>query len=58
MMEKLFSKEHVIPTDFSQENEELYFSLLKAQNLGKGISNLSEYLLETEGMAGQSKVMI
>ena len=50
MFEILFSKEDIIPKDFSPENEEEYFKLLKGQELGKAITNLSEYLLETDGI--------
>lgn len=52
MLDQLFSKDSVIPKDFNNENENQYFSLLKGSNLGKALSNLSEYLLETEGLKG------
>lgn len=52
MMENLISKDHIIPKDFGSENEELYFDLLKSKDLGKVLSNISEYLLETEGYKG------
>ena len=53
MLENLFSKDHVIPKDYQHENEELYFNLLKGKNEGIALSNLSEYLLETEGFKGE-----
>ena len=60
MMENLFTKdpEHVIPKDFNSTTEEEYFDLLKSQEVGKALTNLSEFLLETEGMTGKSKVII
>ena len=59
-MENLFNKdpEHVIPKDFNSSSEEEYFELLKSQEVGKGLTNLSEFLLETDGMTGKSKVII
>ena len=56
MLDKLFSKDAVIPNDFSADTEEQYFSLLKSPEIGKTLTNLSEYLLETEGLKGQAKV--
>jgi hypothetical protein len=47
MLENLLSRDSVIPKDFSPENEEQYFTLLKGKDIGKSITNLSEYLLET-----------
>lgn len=45
-----------MPVDFNTETEEDYFNLLKSKQIGKALTNISEYLLETEGMQGQSKV--
>ena len=58
MIENLFTKdpEQVIPKDFNSTTEEEYFELLKSQEIGKALTNLSEFLLETEGMSGKSKV--
>jgi hypothetical protein len=56
MLENLYSKDQIIPKDFSSETEEQYFSLLKGKDLGKSITNIAEYLLETDGLKGQSKV--
>ncbi len=58
MLENLFTKdpEQVIPKDFNSTTEEEYFELLKSQEIGKALINLSEFLLETEGMSGKSKV--
>jgi hypothetical protein len=58
MLENLFTKdpEQVIPKDFNSTTEEEYFELLKSQDIGKALTNLSEFLLETEGMSGKSKV--
>jgi len=58
MLENLFTKdpEQVIPKDFNTTTEEEYFELLKSQEIGKALTNLSEFLLETEGMSGKSKV--
>jgi hypothetical protein len=58
MLENLFTKDpaQVIPKDFHTETEEEYFDLLKSPEIGKALSNLSEFLLETEGMQGNSKV--
>lgn len=60
MLENLFTKdpEHVIPKDFNSTTEEEYFELLKGEEIGKALTNLSEFLLETEGMTGKSKVSI
>ena len=58
MLENLFSRDDIIPKDFSPENEEEYFKLLQAKEIGKVITNISEYLLETEGMQGKSKVRL
>jgi len=55
-LDQLFSKESIIPNDFTQETEEEYFTLLKSLDIGKALTNLSEYLLETEGLKGQAKV--
>jgi hypothetical protein len=52
MLDNLFSKEHVIPKDFTPENEEEYFTLLKSKDIGRALTNLAEYLLETEGLKG------
>jgi hypothetical protein len=59
MLENLFTKdpEHVIPKDFTSETEEEYFELLKSPDLGRALSNISEFLLETEGRLGKSKVI-
>jgi len=46
LMENLFSKDDVIPKDFSSENEEEYFRLLNNKESGKAITNISEFLLE------------
>ena len=48
----------MIPKDFNSTTEEEYFDLLKSQEVGKALTNLSEFLLETEGMTGKSKVII
>jgi len=58
MIENLFTKDpaNIIPKDFNTETEEDYFDLLKSPELGKAISNLSEFLLEIEGLQGKSKV--
>jgi hypothetical protein len=58
MIENLFTKDpaNIIPKDFNTETEEDYFDLLKSPELGKAISNISEFLLETEGLQGKSKV--
>ena len=58
MLQNLFSKDpaQVIPKDFSAETEEDYFDLLKSPEIGKALSNISEFLLETEGLQGKSKV--
>ena len=45
-----------MPKDFNTETEAEYFDLLKSDEVGKALSNLSEFLLETEGMHGKSKV--
>lgn len=58
MLENLFNKEESIPKDFSTDNEEEYFQLLKSPDVGKAITNMAEYLLETEGVYGKSKVFI
>ena len=52
MAENIYSKDQVIPNDFSPETEEAYFSLLKSPELGKTLSNISEFMLETEGVKG------
>ncbi len=52
MAENIYSKDQVIPNDFSPETEEAYFSLLKSPELGKALSNISEFMLETEGVKG------
>ena len=59
MLENLFTKDpsQVIPKDFHTETEEEYFDLLKSPDIGKALSNLSEFLLETEGMQGKSKAI-
>jgi len=59
MLENLFTKdpEHIIPKDFNNQTEEEYFELLKSPELGKGLTNISEFLLETEGVTGKSKVL-
>ena len=46
----------MIPKDFNSQTEEEYFELLKSPEIGKALTNLSEFLLETEGMTGKSKV--
>ena len=58
MLENLFTKDpaQIIPKDFNSETEEEYFELLKSPEVGKALSNLSEFLLETEGLQGKSKV--
>jgi hypothetical protein len=56
MLDSLFDRSEPIPKDFSNENEEQYFHLLKSLNIGKAITNMSEYLLEMEGIQGKSKV--
>lgn len=60
MLENLFTNDpaYVIPKDFTNETEEDYFDLLKSPELGKAMSNISEFLLETEGMQGKSKVKL
>lgn len=58
MLEEIFSKDDVIPKNFNHTNEESYFTLLKSPDQGKVLSNISEYLLETEGVKGQSKVLL
>jgi hypothetical protein len=55
-LQDLFSIDQIIPKDFSGENEEEYFGLLKSKEIGKALTNLSEFLLETEGSSGKSKV--
>ncbi len=52
LLDKFFAKDQIIPSDFNEETEEFYFSLLKSKNIGKPITNLSEYLLEKEGSKG------
>ena len=52
MLDKFFAKDQIIPSDYNEETEEFYFSLLKSKNIGKPITNLSEYLLEKEGSKG------
>jgi hypothetical protein len=52
MLENMFAKDSIIPKDFSNDTEEKYFQLLKAKDLGKVLTNISEYLLETEGVKG------
>ena len=52
MLDKFFSKDQIIPSDFNDETEEFYFTLLKSKQIGKAITNLSEYLLEKEGSQG------
>lgn len=58
MLENMFTKDplQVIPKDFNSQTEEEYFELLKSPEIGKALTNLSEFLLETEGMTGKSKV--
>jgi hypothetical protein len=58
MLENLFTKDpaQIMPKDFNTETEEEYFDLLKSDEIGKALSNLSEFLLETEWMHGKSKV--
>ncbi len=58
MLENLFSKDpqHVVPKDFGPETEEDYFHLLNSPEIGKALTNISEFLLETEGLQGKSKV--
>ena len=58
MLENMFTKDpaYVIPKDFNNDTEEEYFELLKSPDIGKALSNLSEFLLETEGLQGKSKV--
>jgi len=51
-LENLYSHQNIIPEDFSAETEEEYFSLLKSNEVGKAITNVAEYLLETEGILG------
>lgn len=53
MLENLWSKTDIIPKDFKEDTEEEYFSLLKSQDLGKLLTNMSEYLLETEMSTGK-----
>lgn len=56
MLDKLFDTQNVIPDDFNSENEGDYFGLLHSKEIGKVITNISEFLLETEGIQGKSKV--
>ena len=56
MLEELFNRDDIIPKSFSGENADDFFALLKSPDQGKILSNISEYLLETEGVKGQSKV--
>ena len=58
MAENIYSNDDVIPKDFSPDNEEQYFGILKSPHLGKALTNISEFLLETEGMKGQAKVSL
>eukprot|EP00347_Sterkiella_histriomuscorum_P014449 403360823 len=55
LLQSLVSKDHTIPKDYSFDNEELYFTLLKSKEEGKALSNISEYLLETESFKGDSR---
>ncbi|CDW84277.1 UNKNOWN [Stylonychia lemnae] len=55
LMENLIDKDHAVPKDLSSDNQELYFSLLKSKDVGKVISNISEYLLDQEGSKGEQK---
>ncbi len=48
--ESLLSRDSVIPKDYSADNEELYFRLLQSKNIGKVLTNIAEYLLESEGL--------
>ncbi len=59
MLENLFTKDpqYIIPKDFCNDTEEEYFDLLKSPEVGKALSNISEFLLETEGLTGKSKVI-
>jgi hypothetical protein len=52
LCESLFSKESVIPKDFGPETEEMYFTLIKSPEVGRALTNLAEFLLETEGLKG------
>ena len=56
MLESLVTRDSVIPKDFCVENENEYFSLLRSKNCGKALTNMAEYLLETEGNQGQTTV--
>lgn len=47
MLENLVDSQKLIPKDLSMENEDAYFKLFKSKDLGKLISNIGEYLLET-----------
>lgn len=42
----------------SQELQEHLYTILSSPNLGKAITNLSEYLLMTQAMKGQIKVSL
>ena len=45
MLDKLTDPNMLVPDDFEEAQDE-YFSLLKSKNLGKAVTNLSEYILE------------
>ena len=45
MLDKLTDPNMLVPDDFEESQDE-YFSLLKSKNLGKAVTNLSEYILE------------
>lgn len=57
-LENLVAHDQMMPSDFNTQTEEKYFSLLQSKNLGKVLTNISEYLLELEGMDGKSKVRL
>ena len=52
-LSKLTNKENLIPDDYSFDTEETYFNLLKSKEAGKVVTNIAEYLLETEGVKGE-----
>ena len=41
---------------FSEQAEEDYFGLFESPNVGKTLTNLSEYFLLTQGMKGEIEV--
>ena len=54
----MLDRSTIMPDDFSSKTEADYFSTLQSNEVGRVLTNLSEFLLETKGMQGSSKVKL